>query len=102
MSPMAPHLCEELWSLLDKSHLSKSIFLEKWPIVDQAAISSEEKEFAVQINGKTRRTFEALPDAEDDELIEKAEEVSKAYLDGKEIVKHIVVKGRLVNIIVKD
>ena len=49
-----------------------------------------------------RRTFEALPDAEDDELIKKAEEVSKTYLEGKEIVKHIVVKGRLVNIIVKD
>ena len=90
MSPMAPHLCEELWSLLDKSHLSKSIFLEKWPIVDQRAISSEEKELS------------PLPDAEDDELIKKAEEVSKTYLEGKEIVKHIVVKGRLVNIIVKD
>ena len=102
MSPMAPHLCEELWSLLKKSGSAESIFMENWPFVDQTAISSEQKEFAVQINGKTRRTFQALPDAEDTELIEKAEDVSRTYIEGKEIVKHIVVKGRLVNIIVKE
>ena len=79
----------------------ESIFRESWPEFEPSAIAAEEKEFAVQINGKTRRTFMALPEAEKEELIQKAEEAAASYVDGKTIVKHIVVPGRLVNIIVK-
>ena len=71
------------------------------PQVDESAIAAEEKEFAVQVNGKTRRTFMALPDAPEEELKEKAEAVTAGYIADKEIVKHIVVPGRLVNLIVK-
>lgn len=101
MAPMAPHVTEELWQALGTSGGEASIFREAWPEVDEAAIAAEEKEFAVQVNGKTRRTFMALPDAPEEELREKAEAVTASYIGDKEIVKHIVVPGRLVNIIVK-
>ena len=101
MAPMAPHVTEELWQALRGGGGEVSIFQEAWPEVDEAAIAAEEKEFAVQVNGKTRRTFMALPDAPEEELREKAEAVTSSYIGDKEIVKHIVVPGRLVNIIVK-
>ncbi len=101
MAPMAPHVAEELWAALGAGEAGTSLFREEWPRVDEAAIAAEEKEFAVQVNGKTRRTFMALPDAPEDELKEKAEAVTANYVGDKEIVKHIVVPGRLVNIIVK-
>ncbi|MEE9256176.1 MAG: class I tRNA ligase family protein, partial [bacterium] len=102
IAPMAPHVAEELWDALGAGSGKGSIFRESWPAFDPSAIAAEEKEFAVQVNGKTRRTFMALPDAAKEELIEKAEVATATYTDGKTIVKHIVVPGRLVNIIVKD
>ncbi len=101
MAPMAPHVSEELWAALGKSAGQGSIFREDWPAFDESAIAAEEKEFAVQINGKTRRTFMALPEAPDSELEEKALAVAATYTEGKEIIKMIVVPGRLVNIIIK-
>lgn len=101
MAPMAPHVAEELWRTLGAGEGELSIFREMWPEVDDAAIAAEEKEFAVQVNGKTRRTFMALPDAPEEVLKEKAEAVTAGYIGDKEIVKHIVVPGRLVNLIVK-
>ena len=101
MAPMAPHVAEELWQALGGGAGEVSLFREAWPEVDEAAIAAEEKEFAVQVNGKTRRTFMALPDAPEDELKEKAEAVTAGYIGDKQIVKHIVVPGRLVNLIVK-
>ena len=99
MAPMAPHAAEELWAALGAG--KTSLFRVAWREVDEAAIAAEEKEFAVQVNGKTRRAFMALPDTPEDELKEKAEAAAAAYVSGKEIVRHIVVPGRLVNIIVK-
>ncbi len=101
MAPMAPHVAEELWQALGGGEGEVSIFRVAWPQVDESAIAAEEKEFAVQVNGKTRRTFMALPDAPEEELKEKAEAVTAGYIGDKEIVKHIVVPGRLVNLIVK-
>ena len=72
MAPMAPHVAEELWEALRAGEGEGSIFREAWPEVDEAAIAAEEKEFAVQVNGKTRRTFMALPDAPEEELKEKS------------------------------
>ncbi|MBI1725282.1 MAG: leucine--tRNA ligase [Candidatus Tectomicrobia bacterium] len=101
LAPMAPHIAEELWAALGAGTGKGSIFRENWPAVDESAIAAEEKEFAVQVNGKTRRTFTALPDAPEAELIEKAELATAPFISGKEIVKRIVVPGRLVNLIVK-
>jgi len=100
MAPMAPHAAEELWAALGAG--PGSIFGASWPAVDEGAIRAEEKEFAVQVNGRTRRTFMALPDAGEAELIERAETATATFLKGKTVVKHIVVPGRLVNIIVRD
>ena len=101
LAPMAPHAAEELWAELGAGTGKGSIFRESWPAVDEGAIAAEEKEFAVQVNGKTRRTFTALPDAPEEELKEKASAAAASFLQGKQVVKHIVVPGRLVNIIVK-
>ena len=99
LAPMAPHMAEELWAALGAG--TGSLFRESWPAVDETAIAAEEKEFAVQVNGKTRRTFTALPEAPAQELIEKAMAATASFIEGKQVVKHIVVPGRLVNIIVK-
>jgi leucyl-tRNA synthetase len=101
IAPMAPHMAEELWAALGGGAGRGSIFREDWPAFDEAAIAAEEKEFAVQINGKTRRTFMALPEAGREELLEKARRAAVDYIGGKEVVKEIVVPGRLVNIVVK-
>ncbi|MEK6711766.1 MAG: class I tRNA ligase family protein, partial [Nitrospinota bacterium] len=101
LAPMAPHMAEELWAALGAGRGRGSLFREGWPAVDEGAIAAEEKEFAVQVNGRTRRTFTALPDAGEAELREKATAAAAAFLEGKTVVKHIVVPGRLVNIIVE-
>lgn len=101
IAPMAPHVAEELWAALGSGKGEGSIFREDWPSFDESAIAAEEKEFAVQINGKTRRTFMALPEAGKEELLDKARLVAVEYIAGKEVVKEIVVPGRLVNIVVK-
>jgi len=101
IAPMAPHVAEELWAALGGGSGHGSIFRESWPAFDERAISVEEKEFAVQINGKSRRAFMALPETGKEELLEKARCAAADYIEGKEIVKEIVVPGRLVNIVVK-
>jgi len=101
IAPLAPHVAEELWAALGSGKGGGSIFREDWPSFDESAIAAEEKEFAVQINGKTRRTFMALPEAAKEELLDKARLVAVDYIAGKEVVKEIVVPGRLVNIVVK-
>ncbi len=101
IAPMAPHIAEELWAALGGGSSGGSVFREDWPAFDESAIAAEEKEFAVQVNGKTRRTFMALPEAGKEELLEKARGAAAGYIEGKEVVKEIVVPGRLVNIVVK-
>ena len=102
MAPMAPHTAEELWAALGAGTGKDGIFRESWPEVDNSAIAAEEKEFAVQINGKLRKNFRALPEAGEEELLEKARAVAASYIEGKTVVKEIVVPGRLVNLVVKN
>jgi leucyl-tRNA synthetase len=101
IAPMAPHIAEERWAAVGGGSSGGSVFREDWPAFDESAIAAEEKEFAVQVNGKTRRTFMALPEAGKEELLEKARGAAAGYIEGKEVVKEIVVPGRLVNIVVK-
>ncbi|MBQ2639735.1 MAG: leucine--tRNA ligase [Bacilli bacterium] len=100
LNPIAPFITEEIWEQLGHS---KTIANESWPTYDDSKIVEEEKEIAVQVNGKVRATIKIGINEEEDSIKEKAlsEENVKNHTNGKEIIKVIVIKGRIVNIVVK-
>ncbi|MEM1068410.1 MAG: class I tRNA ligase family protein, partial [Planctomycetota bacterium] len=100
LSPYAPHLCEELWKILGEP---ESIAKQSWPECDESALVESSIEIPVQINGKVKTKIQVAPDADKDTLTESAlsNEKVKSLVDGKTIVKQIVVPGRLVNLVVK-
>jgi leucyl-tRNA synthetase len=99
LAPFAPHICEELWQQLGGEGL---ICRQDWPSYDEALTRDDEVEIAVQIKGKIRGRITVPADADDDAIVKLATENDKiaADLEGKQIRKAIVVKGRLVNLIV--
>jgi leucyl-tRNA synthetase len=100
LAPFAPHFTEEQWSLLGNT---STIFNEKWPEFNPAALVKDEVEIAIQINGKIKAKIN-VPSSLDEEGIKKSSlenETIKENTEGKNIVKVIVIKGRLVNIVVK-
>ena len=99
-NPIAPHITEEL---NEKYNLGEAICKSSWPKYDEAKTIDEEKEIAVQVNGKVRATIKINVNEGEDSIKEKAlkEENVKNHTDGKEIVKVIVIKGKIVNIVVK-
>lgn len=100
LSPMTPHLAEELWEKLGKQ---PSIFHAKWPEVDPEMLIDELVTVAVQVNGRTRGTVEVAPDAEEEQVKNVAMDITavKNGLAGKEIVKTIYVPGRILNLVVR-
>ncbi len=100
LSPYAPHLGEELWEKLGHT---KTNAYEPWPTFSEEYCKEDTKEFVVMINGKLRDKFEAAADADDETLKARAVETEgyKKFTEGKEIVKVIVVKGKMVNFVVK-
>jgi len=100
LAPFAPYIAAELWETLgQKSNLLR----EAWPKFDPALAKEDEVEMAVQVNGKIRARITVSADDTEDEIkaVALAEESIQAAIAGKEIVKVLVVKGRLVNIVVK-
>ncbi len=100
LSPFAPHMCEELWETLGGEGF---ISLARWPEFDEAKTVDSSVEIAVQICGKVRERINVPVDADDDTVIDlacKTEKVAQALENGK-IVKSIVVKNKLVNLIIK-
>ena len=99
LSVFAPHLgCEMYEMLTGKTDLA----YRPWPEYDESKLVVEEKEIAVQVNGKLRAKFTISADASDDEIYEtalKQENVIK-FTEGKEIRKHFVIRGKVVNIVV--
>ncbi len=97
--PFAPHITEELNEMIGNSPICKS----SWPKYDEAKTIGETKEIAVQVNGKVRGTITIHVDDNEDIIKEKAlnEENVKKHIEGKDIVKVIVIKGKIVNIVVK-
>ena len=81
----------------------KPICESEWPVYDESKIVEDEIEIGVQVNGKVRGTISINKDEEEDVIKEKALQVEnvKKHIDGKEIVKFIVIKGKIVNIVVK-
>lgn len=100
LSPYAPHLGEELWQKLGNK---ESIAYNQWPTVNEDFAKDEEKTIVVMINGKLRGKFKAAPDSSDETLRSAAEnnEDAKKFLEGKTIVKCVIVKDKLVNFVVK-
>ncbi len=99
-APMTPHTSEELW---EAARFTDSVFKSSWPTYDPSAIVGDEIEIAVQVNGKLRDLVKVAADADQD-AVEKAAMASQkvqSQLDGKQIVKKIYVKGRLLNIVVR-
>ena len=101
LNPLCPHITEEIWHEVFKH--KDTIAYEKWPECDETKLVEEEKEIAVQVNGKLRATIMINVSDDEETIKEKAlkeENIIKNTQD-KEIVKIIVIKGRIVNIVVK-
>lgn len=101
LAPFAPHLAEELWTRLGES--AGTITYEAWPEYDASKIEKSVITIVGQVNGKIRVRLDVENDLEEAKLLEavKNDEKMKTYIDGKQIVKEIVVKNKLVNIVVK-
>ena len=100
LNPVCPHIAEELWEMLGNNN---TIAFETWPEYDESKLVENTKTIAIQVNGKVRGEITISVDEDEEQIKEKAllcENVKK-HLDGKEIVKVIVIKGRIVNIVVK-
>lgn len=100
LATFAPHIGEEMYV-----HLSghEGISYVKWPVHDESKLAKDEVEIVVQINGKIRAKFNAATGLSDEELktMSYAQEQVIKYLEGNEIVKVIVIKNKIVNIVVK-
>ena len=97
--PFAPHLGAEVWERLEGSR----VWEQPWPQADPALLVSDTVTLIVQVNGKLRDRIEAPADAPQDELLRlaRASEKVSNFLDGKEVVKEIVVPGKLVNLVAR-
>ena len=100
LAPFAPHLAEELWSLLGHKD---SLTYEPWPAWDEAKLVESSVEVPVQINGKVRGRVRVPADADRDAMTAaaRADEAVQSHLEGKTVVKAIAVPGRMVNFVVK-
>jgi leucyl-tRNA synthetase len=103
LTPFAPHAAEEMWEGLGYSGGILSGVAVRWPIANNTLARKEELEIPVQINGKLRARISATPDASEDELrtAALADDKVREWMDGREVVKVIVVPQRLVNIVVR-
>jgi leucyl-tRNA synthetase len=97
--PFAPHLGAEIWERLE----SGRVWEEPWPTADPGLLASDTVTLVVQVNGKLRDRIEAAAEASEDELLAlaRASEKVRRHLDGKEVVKEVVVPGKLVNLVVR-
>ena len=101
IAPFAPHMAEELWEQLGGE--TKSVFDAEWPAWDESYLVENEVQLTVSFNGKARfqMTFPADATKEDIEKRALEDERSQHYIDGKTIVKIIVVPKKIINIVCK-
>jgi leucyl-tRNA synthetase len=100
IAPFAPHVAEELWSRFGHT---TSLSHEPWPAFDVAKIATSTVEIVVQVNGKVRSKIEAAVDIDEASLqaVALADESVKRNMEGKQVVRVIIVKNKLVNIVVR-
>jgi leucyl-tRNA synthetase len=112
LSPFAPHIAEELWQILKCSKGGTrsaaecpvtSLAFERFPSYDEAALAEQSVEIPVSVNGKLRSKITVTPDADEATLEAAALADAKIaeQLNGKTLVKKIIVKGKMVNFVVK-
>lgn len=99
LNPVCPHITEEIWQRMGYEGY---VHEASWPEYDESKTILDVIELPIQVNGKLRATVEISRDASEDEVFEKAiaDDVVAKYLEGKNVVKKIYVKGRIFNIIV--
>lgn len=100
LSPIAPHLAEEIWSILGHEN---TITYETWPTFEESKLVDDEIEVVVQVLGKVRAKVKVAKDVSKEELEKAALADSKVqeFIEGKTVVKVIVIPGKLVNIVIK-
>jgi leucyl-tRNA synthetase len=98
LSPFAPHLAEEMWEALGHA---PSLAYEPWPAVDPQWTVDDEVTVVVQVNGKLRDKMTVSKGTDRSNLETRAREVAAKWLDGKKVVKCIVVPDKLVNLVVQ-
>ena len=100
LNPFAPHISEELWSLLGHSN---SVCDAVWPQVNEAYLVEDEQQLTISFNGKARFQMNFAANASSDEIqtITLQDERTTKYIDGKTVVKVIVVPKKIVNIVLK-
>ena len=100
LSPITPHICEELWELMGNNN---TIAYESWPTYDDAKMVADSFEMVVQVNGKVRGKELVSSSITEKEMEEKALQIPnvKKNIENKEIVKIFTIHGKIVNIVVK-
>lgn len=100
IAPFAPHIAEELWEQLGHN---TSVCDAQWPLFEEKYLVEDNIRLSISFNGKTRFTMDFAADADQKTIEEQvlADEQTQKYIDGKQIVKIIVVPKRIVNIVVK-
>jgi len=97
IQPSAPHIAEELWEQLGNERLWKA----PWPAVDAALLERETVEVVVQVNGRIRDRLQVASNLPDEELVAlaRASDRVRAFVDGAEVARTVVVPGKLVNFV---
>jgi leucyl-tRNA synthetase len=100
VSPMAPHVGEEVWELLGHGG---TVVDARWPEWDDELAADEVVTVVVQVNGKLRDRLQVAVDAEEADVLSQARTAANTvrFLDGKQVVKEVYVRGKLVNFVVK-
>ncbi len=101
LAPFAPHITEELWQVFGQKG---SVHLSAWPKFDQTKLVDEQVKIAVQVNGKVRAVVEVKNNLAKEKVlaVAKQNEQIRKWIDGKQVVKEIVVPNKIVNIVVKQ
>ncbi len=100
LAPFAPHMAEEIWAELGEK---ESVHVSAWPAFDPELVIDDVVEVAIQVNGKLRGVMPAAADANKEELEEAAKTVEsvKKHLHDKEVIKTIIVPGKMVSFVVR-
>jgi leucyl-tRNA synthetase len=100
LSPITPHICEEMWEILGHNN---TLAYEAWPKYDESLTQENNVTYAVMVNGKIRATLDLPLDISKGDAIKEAKSLDKikAFIDGHDIVKEIFVPKKIVNIVIK-